>query len=255
MIPSFPFRGKRQNMVTAVIAVLMLAVLTVSNVSARGHLPTVAADGQTLAGQSPEVQALFFGTYGDDAPTQWAAEHNAAIGAMAESEPMPMDGQSDDCDYVAHTAYLRSGDMDLAAVIAANVKARGSCQEFLAGNDPGISYGVVLPPTIVLPNTNNYNVQAGRFQVQLRVNDGLGTLAQSVSGLPDGWSFVEDQMVIRGYSTEVGASTTVTYTVTDQRGDSDSAMFTITVVSASASVSDCPAQYRWSPTNEKCVKD
>ena len=50
--------------------------------------PTIAADGQTLAQQSLETQAMFVGTWGSNAAVEWAKEHNAQIGAMAPA-PAP----------------------------------------------------------------------------------------------------------------------------------------------------------------------
>lgn len=44
-----------------------------------------AADGQTLAGQSPQTQQNYRATYGDRADAQWVADHNKAIGAVAGS--------------------------------------------------------------------------------------------------------------------------------------------------------------------------
>jgi hypothetical protein len=40
---------------------------------------TVTSDGQSLATQSPATQAQFRATYGDQAATQWAAQHQAAL--------------------------------------------------------------------------------------------------------------------------------------------------------------------------------
>jgi hypothetical protein len=42
--------------------------------------PAIAADGQTLAGQPPEVQQIFQAAFGDAAAVRWAQEHNASIG-------------------------------------------------------------------------------------------------------------------------------------------------------------------------------
>ncbi len=50
--------------------------------SSPGHSgATIAADGQTLASQSPVVQKLFKDTYGGNAAIVWVQQHNAAIGA------------------------------------------------------------------------------------------------------------------------------------------------------------------------------
>ncbi len=43
--------------------------------------PSVAADGQTLAMQPPDTQALFQAIFGSSAAVQWAQQHNGAIGA------------------------------------------------------------------------------------------------------------------------------------------------------------------------------
>ena len=42
------------------------------------HIP--AADGQTLQSQNPDVQATYSAVHGDQAPHQWAIDHNQAIG-------------------------------------------------------------------------------------------------------------------------------------------------------------------------------
>jgi hypothetical protein len=50
--------------------------------SAAGHAWTQAeraADGQTLAAQSAETQAMFRDTFGSDADRQWVSEHNAEL--------------------------------------------------------------------------------------------------------------------------------------------------------------------------------
>ena len=41
--------------------------------------PNVARDGQTLAGQPAAVQQLFRATWGDQAATRWAQEHNGEL--------------------------------------------------------------------------------------------------------------------------------------------------------------------------------
>ena len=43
--------------------------------------PSVARDGRSLAGEPPSTQALFRGLWGDQAPVEWAAEHNAQLGS------------------------------------------------------------------------------------------------------------------------------------------------------------------------------
>ena len=43
--------------------------------------PSIAADGQTLAMQPPDTQALFQTIFGSSAPVQWAQQHNGATGA------------------------------------------------------------------------------------------------------------------------------------------------------------------------------
>ncbi len=50
--------------------------------SSGGGAPA-AGDGQSLYTQSPDVQKLFKDTYGSDAASQWAAEHNKEIGKAA----------------------------------------------------------------------------------------------------------------------------------------------------------------------------
>ncbi len=122
-------------MAVAMVAASMMAVLTVGSVLAHGH---VANDGQTLAMQSPEVQALFTSAHGDDAAAQWVSEHNAAIGPAQPATP----AVSASADYfrVRHVAYTRSGDLDMADVIA-----RGTVDQFLAGMDMGVIYGYVAP--------------------------------------------------------------------------------------------------------------
>lgn len=49
--------------------------------STSSALPTIAADGQSLAGQSSQTQADFRAVYGTNAAAAWAIEHNRAIGA------------------------------------------------------------------------------------------------------------------------------------------------------------------------------
>ena len=138
-----PLRSKWRSMAVAMLAAVMLVVLTAGSVLATGH--TVANDGQTLADQSPEIQALYTNVHGDNAAAQWVIDHNAAIGGAPPQEAPPV---TDSADYlrVRHVAYQRSGDLDTADRIAANVISRGTVEAFLAGNDPGVIYGVVPPP-------------------------------------------------------------------------------------------------------------
>ena len=132
----FPLRSKWRAMAVAMLAALMLTVLTAGSVLAQGH---VANDGQTLEMQSPEVQAIYASVWGDNAAMQWAADHNAAIGQVAPQAQHPR------YDEVFHVAYMRSMDMELAGRITADVIARGTIDQFMAGMDMGVVYGYVAP--------------------------------------------------------------------------------------------------------------
>ncbi len=123
-------------MAVAMLAAVMLTVLTAGSVLAQGH---VANDGQTLEMQSPEVQAIYASVWGDNAAMQWAADHNAAIGQVAPQAQHPR------YDEVFHVAYMRSMDMELAGRITADVIARGTIDQFMAGMDMGVLYGYVAP--------------------------------------------------------------------------------------------------------------
>ena len=70
---------------------------------------------------------------------QWAADHNAAIGQVAPQAQHPR------YDEVFHVAYMRSMDMELAGRITADVIARGTIDQFMAGMDMGVLYGYVAP--------------------------------------------------------------------------------------------------------------
>ncbi len=123
-------------MAVAMLAAVMMTVLTAGSVLAQGH---VANDGQTLEMQSPEVQAIYASVWGDNAAMQWAADHNAAIGQVAPQAQHPR------YDEVFHVAYMRSMDMELAGRITADVIARGTIDQFMAGTDMGVLYGYVAP--------------------------------------------------------------------------------------------------------------
>ena len=123
-------------MAVAMLAAVMLTVLTAGSVLAQGH---VANDGQTLEMQSPEVQAIYASVWGDNAAMRWAADHNAAIGQVAPQAQHPR------YDEVFHVAYTRSMDMELAGRITADVIARGTIDQFMAGMDMGVLYGYVAP--------------------------------------------------------------------------------------------------------------
>ena len=123
-------------MAVAMLAAVMLTVLTAGSVLAQGH---VANDGQTLEMQSPEVQAIYASVWGDNAAMRWAADHNAAIGQVAPQAQHPR------YDEVFHVAYMRSMDMELAGRITADVIARGTIDQFMAGMDMGVLYGYVAP--------------------------------------------------------------------------------------------------------------
>ena len=123
-------------MAVAMLAAVMMTVLTAGSVLAQGH---VANDGQTLEMQSPEVQAIYASVWGDNAAMQWAADHNAAIGQVAPQAQHPR------YDEVFHVAYMRSMDMELAGRITADVIARGTIDQFMAGMDMGVLYGYVAP--------------------------------------------------------------------------------------------------------------
>lgn len=56
----------------------------------------IAADGQTLAGQSSATQAAFLAKWGERAAERWVLEHNAAIGA---SPQLRADGAKCTYDY------------------------------------------------------------------------------------------------------------------------------------------------------------
>ncbi len=134
-------------MAVAMLAAVMMTVLTAGSVLAQGH---VANDGQTLEMQSPEVQAIYASVWGDNAAMQWAADHNAAIGQVAPQAQHPR------YDEVFHVAYMRSMDMELAGRITADVIARGTIDQFMAGMDMGVLYGYVAPapPPGAAPSTS-----------------------------------------------------------------------------------------------------
>ena len=136
MHPSISLRSKWRSIAMALVTVGILTVLTASVALAQGH---VANDGQTLEMQSPEVQQLYTSVWGDDAAMLWAADHNAAIGQVAPQAQHPR------YDDVFHVAYMRSMDMELAGRITADVIARGTIDQFMAGTDMGVLYGYVAP--------------------------------------------------------------------------------------------------------------
>ena len=171
-------RLKPRSMVVAIMAATLLTALAAGNVLAEDDSMMMAGDGQTLSSQPPEVQILFVAHYGDDAEAQWVREHNAAIGysmdgmmddgmmdddSMMDDDMMDDDMMDDDSmmdddmmdddmmdpqkhplyDKVFHVAYQRSGDLDLARQITEDVIMRGTIEDFLAGRDMGVIYGVV----------------------------------------------------------------------------------------------------------------
>ena len=136
MHASISLRSKWRSLAVALVTVVILSVLTAGIALAQGH---VANDGQTLEIQSPEVQQLYTSVWGDNAAMQWAADHNAAIGQVAPQAQHPR------YDDVFHVAYMRSMDMELAGRITADVIARGTIDQFMAGTDMGVLYGYVAP--------------------------------------------------------------------------------------------------------------
>ena len=181
----FPLRLKWRSMAVAMLAAVMLVVLTAGSVLAQGH---VANDGQTLEMQSPEVQQLYMSVWGDNAAMQWAADHNAAIGQVAPQAKHPR------YDEVFHVAYTRSMDMELAGRITADVIARGTIDAFLAGMDMGVVYGYVPPPPPA-PRSGGGGGGGGGGS-----SSGSGTTSTSTTtgtGLFEGVSFA-DIDVIRG---------------------------------------------------------
>ena len=136
MHPSISLRSKWRSIAVALVTVGILTVLTAGIALAQGH---VANDGQTLEMQSPEVRQLYTSVWGDNATMQWAADHNAAIGQVAPQAQHPR------YDDVFHVAYMRSMDMELAGRITADVIARGTIDQFMAGTDMGVLYGYVAP--------------------------------------------------------------------------------------------------------------
>ena len=136
MHASIWLRSKWRSIAVALVTVVILTVTTGGIALAQGH---VANDGQTLEMQSPEVQQIYVSVWGDNAAMQWAADHNAAIGQVAPQAQHPR------YDEVFHVAYTRSMDMELAGRITADVIARGTIDQFMAGMDMGVLYGYVAP--------------------------------------------------------------------------------------------------------------
>ncbi len=173
-------RLKPRSMIVAIMAATLLTALAAGNVLAEDDSMMMAGDGQTLSSQPPEVQILFVAHYGDDAEAQWVREHNEAIGYSMMDDGMMDDGMMDDgmmdddmmdddsmmdddmmdddsmmdddmmdprkhplYDKVFHVAYHRSGDLELARQITEDVIMRGTIEDFLAGRDMGVIYGVV----------------------------------------------------------------------------------------------------------------
>ena len=136
MHPSISLRSKWRSIAVALVTVGILTVLTASVALAQGH---VANDGQTLEKQSSEVQQLYTSVWGDNAAMRWVTDHNAAIGQVAP-QAQAKHARYDD---VFHVAYMRSMDMELAGRITADVIARGTIDQFMAGTDMGVLYGYV----------------------------------------------------------------------------------------------------------------
>ena len=136
MHASISLRSKWRSIAVALVTVGILTVLTAGIALAQGH---VANDGQTLEKQSPEVQQLYTSVWGDNAAMRWVTDHNAAIGQVAPQAQHPR------YDDVFHVAYMRSMDMELAGRITADVIARGTIDQFMAGTDMGVLYGYVAP--------------------------------------------------------------------------------------------------------------
>ena len=95
-----------------------------------------AHDGQTLAGQAPEVQASYASVHGGLAAGQWVSDHHRALVRLEaririESDPnAPVILESQ--GLVAETA---------PGLIADGVVARGATYEFLIGCDDGSLWG------------------------------------------------------------------------------------------------------------------
>ena len=131
------------RLVAVGILVAALAMALAPVALASGHLQ--AADGQSLNDQPTDVQALYRSVYGAGAAARWVEDHNAAIGEMGMDAPPPA-AVTDVYLTVRHVAWLRSGDAELAARIAADVIARGTAEAFLAGTDTGVLWGVWTEP-------------------------------------------------------------------------------------------------------------
>ena len=162
MHASISLRSKWRSLAVALVTVVILSVLTAGIALAQGH---VANDGQTLEIQSPEVQQLYTSVWGDNAAMQWAADHNAAIGQVAPQAQHPR------YDDVFHVAYMRSMDMELAGRITADVIARGTIDQFMAGMDMGVLYGYVAsaPQPRAAPSSRPRARAARRVRPRLRL--------------------------------------------------------------------------------------
>src|SRR6266851_6382776 len=83
---------------------MKLAVLGIATVALVACAdPTVANDGQGLAQQSAETQAMFRNQWGDQATQHWAAEHNAWL---TTHPPTPTPQPVGRTTYVYRTSVL-----------------------------------------------------------------------------------------------------------------------------------------------------
>lgn len=94
-----------------------------------------AFDGQTLSGQTAEVQRIYRGLYGDSAETRWDYDHNHAL-VRIEAESRIAEGIAE-----------HQLDVGLPARIADDVLERDAVAAFMAGCDDGVLYGRWLCPT------------------------------------------------------------------------------------------------------------
>ena len=99
-----------------------------------------------------------------------------------------------------------------------------------------IGFGRVAPQDLMptVPTVADINAVAGtaRSVTLPEGSGGDGTLRYSVSLLPRGWSFNANTRVLSGTTAIVVGTTEITYTVTDEDGDTDTAIFDIIVAAA-----------------------
>ena len=136
--------------------------------------PAIAADGQTLATQSLDTQALFIATFGANAAVNWAQQHNAAIGANvpapAPAAPAPSGTTTAPATATTTTTTSTNPVLVIQSPHAGDVLLTG---------------GYAVPGVVYNPQTGD---QSGiqRVQVWLGDRNSSGTLlGEAKLGLPN----------------------------------------------------------------------